>query len=254
MSEVAGRVLDLLDQAITADEPMGMLELAANAGVDKSTASRMLRFLVERQLLVRSPETQRYDVGPAFLMLAAAAMKRSQLNVAAQRHLEALRDETGETVCLHLRMGADRICMYGVESRQDIRSAITPSERRPLYQGASGKAILAYLTEADRRPVLRQAKTAGVDVKSLERELATVSKQHFRCEISSRVAGLAALAVPVFDAGGVIASITISGPVGRWGLKRMRSFAGLASTASGDISLALGGVVAGSFGKAGLRP
>lgn len=249
MSEVAGRVFDLLDEAITAGQPLGMLELAARAGVDKSTASRLLRFLVERKLLARSAQTQRYDVGPAFLTLAAAAMKRSQLNVVAQRHLESLRDETGETVCLHLRVGADRICMYGVESPQDIRSAITPSERRPLYQGASGKAILAYLGEGDLRPVLRQARAAGVDVKVLERELAAVRQQQSRCEISSRVPGLAALAVPLFDAGGVIASMTISGPVARWGFKRMRSSVGAARAASRAISLALGGAVPEATGK-----
>ena len=220
-----------------------MLDLAARSGLDKSTASRMLRFLVERQYLVRSPDTQRYDVGPVFLSLAASAMKQSQLNVVAHRHLESLRDETGETACLHLRVGTERICMYGVESAQDIRSAITPSERRPLYQGASGKAILAFLAEDAIRPVLRQARGAGVDVPALARELEGVRRQNASCEVSSRVPGLAALAVPVFGAQGVVASITISGPVARWGLKRMRSFAGVAAEASRAISLALGGAI-----------
>ena len=115
------------------------------------------------------------------------------------------------------------------------------------HQRANGKAAIDYafhLIVSDPSPtVLRQARGAGVDVPALARELEGVRRQNASCEVSSRVPGLAALAVPVFGAQGVVASITISGPVARWGLKRMRSFAGVAAEASRAISLALGGAI-----------
>lgn len=243
MSEVAGRVFDLLEQVVIADHPLGLIDLATKASLDKSTASRMLRFLTERQLVIRSEETQRYDVGPALLTLAASAMKRSHLHVVAQAHLVGLRDSTGETVSLHLRIGNERVCMYGVESTKDIRSAITPGERRPLFLGASGKAILAYVSPTDVQKVMRLAKAAAVDVAALSAELRKIRQQQGLCAISTRIPGLGALAVPLFDPGGVIGSMTIAGPVERWTMKRMRVFLDEARLASRRISLALGGSV-----------
>lgn len=243
MSEVAGRVFDLLEQVVIADQPLGLIDLATKASLDKSTASRMLHFLTERQLVVRSAETQRYDVGPALLTLAASAMKRSPLHVVAQAHLVELRDSTGETVSLHLRIGNERICIYGVESTQDIRSAITPGERRPLFLGASGKAILAYISPTDVQKIMRLAKAADVDVAALSAELRTIRQQQGLCAISTRIRGLGALAVPLFDVSGVIGSMTIAGPVERWTMKRMRVFLDEARLAASRISVALGGSV-----------
>lgn len=243
MSEVAGRVLDLLERVVVAEQPLGLMELAAATGLDKTTASRMLRFLVGRELVVRDPATQRYRVGPAFVMLSAAALGRSDIRIAAEPYLVALRDAAGETVGLHFRAGLDRVCIYGVESAQDVRTAITSGERRPLYAGASGKAMLAFLPPEELEAALQAAEKAGGDRTRLMAEIAAIRDAVGVYALSDRIAGLSAVSVPLFGAGGVAGSLTISGPAQRWTMERMRGFLPELRSAARQISHTLGGAM-----------
>lgn len=216
MSEVAGRAFDLLEKVATSRDGLGLMALANATGIDKTTASRLLHFLEQRGLVLRDGDTQRFQAGPALMVLAATTVGRSNLLVAARPHFPLLRDATGETVSVHQRVGWGRVCLGGLESERQVRSAVTSGEQRELFRGSSGKVILAYFSEAELASCIELAREAATDVDALRTELRDIRLKGGLWGPSDRVPGLSAVSVPLFDSSGIVGALTISGPTSRW--------------------------------------
>ncbi len=215
MAQVVDRALDLLVAVVGAARPVSLMEIAAQTGVDKTTAQRLLTSLVERGLLTRDV-SRRYDVGPALYGLAAAVNARSTIRALAAPHLVDLRDASGETSSLHLLAGDQRVCVDGAESRHPVRRVVPLGESIPLHTGPSGKVILAHLEQAARDRVHASAGVAGAAREELERLLAQVRATRVMQTESDRTHGIRAVSAPIFGARGVVASITVAGPADRW--------------------------------------
>ena len=220
MSQTAARTLDLLEQVAASERPLKLMELAGATGIDKSTAARLLGFLEERALIQRQPASREYGVGPGLLSLSAAAMRSSDLPELASPHLKSLRDETGETASLHLRVGRRRVCLAGAESRHEVCRVLSLGESLPLCVGPSGKVMLAFLPDREIRSLI--APGACGDHDELLRQLESIRRRGAAAVIGDRTPGVGALSVPVFRAGAPVASISVAGPADRWDLDAMR--------------------------------
>lgn len=225
MATSAGRALDLLDEIVGRSIPAGLMDLAAATDLDKSTASRLLSMLCGRGLVVRDQDTRRYEPGPALLLLATRALDRSSLRATAHSHLERLRDLSDETVTLQMRVGLDRVCIDGVESRQSVRRVVHVGEANPLYVGVSGKVISAFLPQHELAAVIARSVDAGQDPTRLQRELAQIRRRGYYARIGDKGAGIAGISAPVMASGEAVAGLTVSGPPHRWTVKRMEVFA-----------------------------
>lgn len=239
MSPVADRAFSILEQVARSEQPLGLMELASQLDTDKSAAMRSLAFLEERGLLRRDSGTKKYRIGPRLLSLSAIAIRKADLPQVAQPYLERLRDVTGETVSLHVRVGDERVCIAGAESPQVIQRVLTVGEPVSLCLGPSGKVILAFLADADGAAVIARAK-AGSTV--LERDLARARRDGYLIVVSDRTPGVGAISAPVFDAYGVVGSITIAGPEKRWTSKAMSRVGGSLAEATAAVSAGIGGV------------
>lgn len=220
MSQTAARTLDLLEQIAGSSRPLKLMELAGATGIDKSTAARLLCFLEDRALIQRQPVTKGYGVGPGLLSLSAAAMRSSDLPELAGPDLQSLRDETGETASLHLRVGRQRVCVAGAESRHEVCRVLSLGESLPLCVGPSGKVMLAFLPDREIRSLITPAACGDRD--ELLRELQSIRARGAAAVIGDRTPGVGALSVPVFRAGAPVASISVAGPADRWDLDAMR--------------------------------
>jgi IclR family transcriptional regulator, KDG regulon repressor len=239
VSQAARRALDLLEHIAWSNEPLGLTELSSRLGLDKSTAARLLKFLDERSLISRQPETKKYTIGPRLLALSATAMHRFDLIASVTPMLGALRDETDETACLHIRVANDRICVAGEESRHPLRRVLALGQPTPLWNGPGSKVILAFSHDADR--VLKMAKRDGADVGRIDMQLRAVRKVGYMVAVGDRTPGVGALAVPVMGAAaGVVGSLTISGPAERWTVDRMRAFVPRAVEVATELSKVVG--------------
>jgi DNA-binding IclR family transcriptional regulator len=239
MSRTASRTLDLLEHVARAPAPAGLIELATDSGIDKSTAARLLAFLAERELVVRDPVTRRYAPGRALLALGAAALQRSDLRAGARPYLERLRAATGETVTLHVRVRDAFVCIDGLEGPSPVRRAVPLGESIPLYVGVTGKAILAFLAPAEIDRQFEAAAAAGVDVAALRSELAAVRAQRFRAAVGDRVPEVGAMAAPLFDGGAPYGAVSVSGPAARWDERRMRAAAPELTAVAAEMSTML---------------
>lgn len=216
MAQTAARALDLLDAVVRAPRPRGLMEIAEQTGIDKSTASRLLGLLVERGFVSRDEDSRRYGVGPAMFGLAAAVSARMDIRTVASAHLAALRAAARETVSLHLRAGRRRVCVDGAESDQPVRRVVPVGESLPLYLGPSGKIMLAYLEPRERALVLADARAAGADVAAIRHQISEFAAAGYAITAGDRTPGVRAISAPIFGARGVIASITVAGPSDRF--------------------------------------
>ncbi|MFN8164490.1 MAG: helix-turn-helix domain-containing protein [Solirubrobacterales bacterium] len=93
-------------------------ELSRQASLDKSTVSRQLASLESRRLVLRNPNSQKFSLGFKLLELGKRVAARYELASVAEAAMRRLRDETDETISLHLRVGpTDRVCIAQFEKR-----------------------------------------------------------------------------------------------------------------------------------------
>jgi IclR family acetate operon transcriptional repressor len=157
----------------------------------------------------------------------------------ARPHLRWLRDQTGETACLHLRFGYERACVEQVESSTELKWVAQIGKRFPLTAGAPGKAIIANLPAHERArvldvvPLARLAPDSITDRRKFERVLRQVRRQGYATARNENVPGSAACAAPIYDAGGrVIGTVTVAGAAERLPSRRLRTIAPLVRKAA----------------------
>jgi DNA-binding IclR family transcriptional regulator len=181
----------VLDKAVhvlraVAEAPRTLNGLQAATGLPRATAHRLAVALEEHGLL-RRDEEGRFDLGPELAALGRVASDRFPLAALALPVLERLRDDTGESVQLFVREGAQRRCVVSLQSPHALRWIVPEGVLFPLEAGSAGRVLSGG---------------AGVEgwVQSVE----------------EREPGVASVSAPVFDADGrIVAAVSISGPVER---------------------------------------
>lgn len=213
------RLIAVLDAFLAAERDFGVTELAGQLGLAKSVIHRLVTALADAEYLAHDPVSRRYRLGPKAIRLGLVALSQAQLPQRARPILRALAAETGETATLSILDGDHRVYIDQVESTQPVRQTVQLGQHAPLYLGASGKAILAFLPADRRERIVREAVRQGatsiggapLEEQRLLRELEAARAQGFAVSESERILGAASAAAPVFDCyGQVIGSISVA--------------------------------------------
>jgi DNA-binding IclR family transcriptional regulator len=141
-------------EALVAQAPLTLSDLASSLGVPKSSLSRVCAVLIERGWLVRNREG-RFDLGTrAFGISARAAefpLVRAFRAIAAE-----LLTAHNETTCLAVLDMEDSMFIDLEETSHPVRLVTQVGSRTPAFASASGRVILA-----DRAPQVVAAQYAG---------------------------------------------------------------------------------------------
>jgi len=202
----AFRILGWMAGAAGDAWPLG--EIAAGVGMHPATVHRVLGQLVEDGLVRQAPGGA-YGLGLEFLRLAWLGSRRESLRDVAEPELRALTADTGETSWLGLYEPSRREMLFAasVESPQPIRQVRPVNEWRPVHGGASGRALLAFLPEAEREAVLAgplDAVTPNTvtDADALRRQLGEVRARGYAVSRGERVLGGVGIAAPILAGDG----------------------------------------------------
>ena len=126
-----------------------LVDIAAMASLDKSTAQRLLHRLVLERLLARDP-VRGYRLGPLLYELGLAALPETNLREVSQAALHELAQSTGDMVFLVVRSGFETVCISRIAGNFPIQTMTrTEGDRHPLGMGAGGLALLASMHDAD---------------------------------------------------------------------------------------------------------
>jgi len=147
-------------------------ELAARAGLDRSTARRMLQCLVDEGLLAFDADTRRYYFGHLAYDIGLAASERLDLPQLCKPALARIADDTGDTVFLMIRSGDEAVCADRAVGSYPIKTfTVEVGTRRPLGIGAGSLAMLSALPEDVAELVLKHnaPRIGAYDGMTLER-------------------------------------------------------------------------------------
>jgi DNA-binding IclR family transcriptional regulator len=224
-NQTAHRALELLHIFASSPNPLSLADVVSRTGLNRSAAYRVIRALEDQNLIARDAHGRRYHIGVGLIALSAMVLEKVSARKSGRQFMDRIAASTGETVSLQLRNGRYRVCVDVVESQQELRRVIPLGQTLPLYDGPTGKAILAYLGPQDTEDILRWASEQGQDAASLQARLKRIRQQGYIAVAGDRQPGISGLSVPLFDSAGVVGAITVSGPSGRWNVPAMQAVA-----------------------------
>jgi DNA-binding IclR family transcriptional regulator len=205
--------IGVLDKAVAvlhavAESPCGLADLCDRTALPRATAHRLAVGLETHRMLARDGDGQ-WRLGPALAELASHV--RDPLLAAGAVVLPRLRELTGESVQLYRRDGTSRICVAALEPPAGLRDTVPIGTRLPMTAGSGAKVLLAYADAATQQSVLPAAAFT-------DRTLAEVRRRGWAQSVAEREPGVASVSAPVRDGrGGVIAAVSVSGPIDRMG-------------------------------------
>jgi DNA-binding IclR family transcriptional regulator len=227
--------IGVVDKAVAilvavAEEPRALADLVTATSLPRATAHRLAVALEVHRLLARDAEG-RFVPGARLGDLAAAVP--DPLVAAAGPVLARVRDECGESAQLYRRDGAERVCVAAAERAHGLRTTVPVGSRLPLTAGSGAQVICAWSDPASIADVLEHAEFT-------ERSLAEVRRRGWAQTVGQREAGVASVSAPVAGPdGGLVAAISISGPIERLGRTPGSRFAPVLVAGARRITAAL---------------
>jgi len=214
------RGLRVLTELGKSSEQLGARELERRLGIARSAVQRGLTTLKAHGFVRQDPTSRLYELGYAARALGETIEAKEQLIRACRDRMQKLCAVADETVCLNVRDGESRVPIFQIETEQALRYSIKVGQRYPLYAGAAGKVLLAFLPAAelarlcaDFESSWTRAAPAPKNWRDMKRSLADVVARGYAVTHGEAVPEAVGIAAPIFDsAGRVIACIGIYGP------------------------------------------
>ncbi|ASK36117.1 IclR family transcriptional regulator domain-containing protein [Alloalcanivorax mobilis] len=197
------RAIDVL-QAAADNVPGGasVEQLAAQVGLDQRVTEEILVPLSEKGLMERKAEGESWYLSHAVMELARPFLNSDDVLLRIRPMMERLHVETGETVSLFHRAGDKQVVTSALPSAHPVRYALEVGSAFPLYLGAAGKAMMAFLPEAEAESLIKNHEMASMTryvpkTAALRKELKTIRQRGFALSNGERVEGASAVAIPV---------------------------------------------------------
>src|SRR5580698_8727035 len=205
-------------------------EVAAELGIARSTAHRLLAMLVYRDFAVQG-EDRAYRPGPAIAAEPLRGEPAQRLRQAMRPHMEALCGQVAETINLVVRLGPQTRFLHTVESAQVLRVGDRQGTILPAWQTSGGKALLAELPDAELPALLREMSgrppegLTAARRRALVAELRVIREQGYAENKEESESGVCAIGMCIRDpAGESVAALSVSAPAVRYTPDRVRLF------------------------------
>lgn len=130
---------------------MGLQELSAACGLDKSSTQRFANTLWRLGYLAKDPKTRRYRLTIRCLGLANAYLWTEEIVRVAMPKMIDLRHRIGETVNLSILDGATIVYAARLPNARTSYAASTIGRRIPALNTSSGRAMVARMEPDERR-------------------------------------------------------------------------------------------------------
>src|SRR5437660_4747209 len=216
------------------------------SGLPFSTVHRFLVNLETAGYLNCSGEGV-YYLGVACFEVGQAAVGQLDIRRLSLPCLQELNQQTRETIHLTVRHGLFAVYVEKLDSPEQLRIHSRIGASVPLYCTAVGKVMLAFTPQEEREKLLRQLElkrltpnTVG-NMQELRTELYRVEKNGYACDLEEHELHIRCIADPIWDQNaGIHASLSITAPMVRMPVSRLRQLAPLIQQAGLRISRELG--------------
>jgi DNA-binding IclR family transcriptional regulator len=203
------RLFALLEVIAAKDQRRSLQALAEDTGLPKPTLHRMLQQLEAAGLVQREGDGRHYGTGTRLRRLAENLLLNDSHHGARHVVLRHLVEEIGESCNITALSGSEVVYLDRVETAAPLRFYLHPGSRVPAHCSASGKALLAQMSPAQRQRLLGHAPLEKYTPKTLtdlakfEREIKRVQADGYALDDEEFLPGLVCLAVLVPAASGL---------------------------------------------------
>ncbi|MFN3208179.1 MAG: IclR family transcriptional regulator [Roseovarius sp.] len=244
MDSTVVKAFSLLELLAKSEEPLGVTELASRLGFGKSNVHRLLQTLIALDY-VQKTDGAGYMATLRMWEFGSSIVSRVVLRDIARPTMRNLSSLTKEAVHLSQYEAGEVIYLDKIESKEPVRAYTQLGGRAPAYCTATGKIMMAYLTEAEVRHVYEtvQASTPNTitDVDRFLSQCAEARTRHYALNTGEWRADIIGLAAPIADRSGVVVSaIGISAPASRLSAETIERYAPDLVQAGREISMQLG--------------
>jgi DNA-binding IclR family transcriptional regulator len=212
------RVIRILEALCDSPAPLSLADLSRMLASPKSSVAALLRGLSEAGFVTPGDGTWR--LGPGAFGLGSAltnARRRLQSSDIIRDGMSRLAERSGETVLFAVADSDGETLTYVdvVESRNAVRFAVSPGDRRPLYCTAGGRVLLAALPETAQADYLKRLKPVRLTSHTAiaKRELAAIIADAQATGVAQTVDqaadGVTGTAAVIRDAEGIVAGALI---------------------------------------------
>jgi DNA-binding IclR family transcriptional regulator len=223
----------------------GVTAIAAEIGVHKSTAFRLVATLEQGGLVEQAEDRGKYRLGMGILRLAGATTARLDVVQEARPICRRLAAATGETVNIAVLAGGAALYLDQVAGSSSLQAHNWVGQHIPLHATSNGKVLLSGLP--DDQLVRTVGTMTGFTDKTitsereLRRQVDEVRTIGYAKAVDELEIGLTAVAAPIRNAhGDVIAALSVSGPTFRFDSERVDAALPLLREAADEVSHRLG--------------
>jgi IclR family pca regulon transcriptional regulator len=206
--EALARGLDVLTCFDERRPRMSLAEVAAETGLARPTARRLLLTLEELGY-VRGDEGA-FTLTPRVMQLGIAYVGSLGLWDVARPHLAALVEQTHESSSMAQLDGSDIVYVARVAVPKIIALRVSIGTRFPALQTSQGKVLLAALEPAQLEAALAEPSRSGLppfparSASAITKELMTVRARGWALADEELAPGVRSIAAPVRDASGAV--------------------------------------------------
>ena len=212
------RVSEILE-LIQSEGPMGTTEITDALDVPTSTAHDYLSSLNDLDYLVKT--NGKYDLGLRLLDHGIAARERHRIAELGRSTIEQLAATTGEAVWLVTEESGYGIYLDYALGEQAVQTYARIGTRSPLHCLASGKSILAHLSEervaeiVERRGLEQRTEHTVGSLEELLDELEVTRERGYAMNDEEAISGTRAVGTAIVVDDAVVGAISTVGPANR---------------------------------------
>ena len=212
--------LCLLDVLSNAGRAMSLRDVAAEAGISKTTAFRYLQTLALMGYVIKQPKGD-YTLGPASFALSTEDSRDATLKSAAFEEMEALAAEFGERVSLGAPKGKRIYYISMIENEEPLKLRAESGDADYFHSTALGKAMIAFMPPERANFHLKSRLTRFTEHtlttrRQLDQALSLIRKYGFAIDREENELGCVCYAAPIFGWGDMpVAAISVSVPTDR---------------------------------------
>jgi IclR family transcriptional regulator, KDG regulon repressor len=231
------RIIELLGDA---GHPLGVSEIAESLRLTKSNVHRLLQTLCAAGWAIQHAQRGTYDLSLRSWEVGVRRLSTLNLPQIGYRQASELARASEESVHIAVLEQMDVVFLETIDTPKPVRAYAPVGGRIPAYCAATGKAILAFMPQAEVNRHLKGLRAFTeqtiTDAQQLLAELAQIRRRGYAVNRSEWQQGVDGVAAPIFAHDTVVGSIGLSGPADRFGSAAMKRFVPMVREAAATIS------------------
>jgi DNA-binding IclR family transcriptional regulator len=223
-----GKALDVLEMVSAKGRPIRFTELLTGSPYPKATLYRLLRTLVNQEMLSYDDLQQTYCPGIRLVRLAHQAWRQSSIAPIAHPHISALSETVGETVHLAQLDNGQVLYVDKRNARDPIDMYSQAGKVGPAYCTGVGKALMAFLKPEDldqaigQQSFYRYTPATLADEGSLRADLKKIKAEGVAYDREEHEPGIICIAAPILSSKGrPVAALSVTTSTRRKSLEEL---------------------------------